>query len=204
MSEIHLPRVPTRPCYGHRRHPHLRFHILLKSILAMARVSMLGVSVGVGDGRETCLLAELIKPNTLRAVDDNIVRLRHLSTFATGRHMRLRRGVLDAFDANATAGQPKTHRLDALMTGKWWLHLEQPLGVLLIDRINNSAVSVLRGGLRAIRRDRPIIAVRTADAGVRPLLENEQYNQYVIKENTTLSTLLFIPSEETGMHELVG
>lgn len=204
MSEIHLPRIPTRPCYGHRRNPHLRFHVLLKLILTMARVSMLGVSVGVGDGRETCLIAELIKPNTLRAVDDNILKLRHLSTFATGRHMRLRRGVLDAFDANATSGRPKTHRLDTLMTTKWWLHLEQPLGVLLIGRINNTAVDVLRGAIRTIRRDRPIIAIRIGDDGARSLLKDEQYNEYEITENSTLSTLLFVPNEETEMKKLIN
>ena len=167
---------------------------------------MLAVNVGVGDGRETCLLAELMKPNTVRGIDENVLKLRHLSTFAIGRDMRLRRGVLGVEDANATATRPRTHRLDTLLTGKgkWWLHLEQPLGVLLVNRINGSAINVFRGGMQAIRRDRPIIAVRVDDADVALLLENEKFKRYEILENSTVSTTLYIPAEETQMKALLS
>ena len=179
---------------------------MLKSLIALARVSMLVVNVGVGDGRETCLLAELVKPNTVRGIDENVLKLRHLSTFAIGRHMRLRRGVLGVVNANATATRPRTHRLDTLLTGegRWWFHLEQPLGVLLINRINGSAINVLSGGMQAIRRDRPIIALRDDDADVTILLENEKYKRYEILENSTLSTKLYIPAEETQMKALLS
>lgn len=191
-----MSKFPTRPCYGGRRHTHLRFHVVLKLLFTtVLPPSYLVVHAGAGAGRETCLLAELAKPRLVRAVETSVPGLRHISTFRHGRSMRLRRGALGLANRNETATTPKTRTLDGLMhgDGSWWRGWEVPLKVLLIGRVNGTEADVVEGGMQTVTRDEPVIAARPPDAHRLDALLENGYARFVIRENSSATTLLYVP-----------